>query len=169
MIHGAPFCATCKSEKLLDVRSGTDSAALNLASLGKRFVAFFLDRLLFTVPLIVLMFVGIFSMAGRKNSDPMIFVSGFAIGVFSFILGYVIYEALMLANRGQTLGKIVMRIKVVRIDGTAISAGQAWGRAVLRIVLSGILSLLNYIPAFATKEKTCIHDLVAGTRVVMVE
>jgi len=32
-----------------------------------------------------------------------------------------------------------------------------------------VLALLNYIPALATKEKTCIHDLVAGTRVVNVD
>src|ERR1043166_3448578 len=79
---------------------------------------------------------------------------------------YIAYEALMLGARGQTLGKMAMKIKVVRPDGTAISKGQAWGRSFMRQILASCLSIFNYLPAFFTKERTCLHDLVANTRVV---
>jgi uncharacterized RDD family membrane protein YckC len=59
-----------------------------------------------------------------------------------------------------------MKIKVVRVDGTAISTGQAWGRAFMRQILASCLSIFNYLPAFFTKDRTCLHDLVASTRVV---
>ena len=47
LIHGQPYCATCKSEKLLDVQSGTDRPQLPLATIGRRFAALMIDRLLF--------------------------------------------------------------------------------------------------------------------------
>jgi hypothetical protein len=36
----------------------------------------------------------------------------------------------------------------------------------MRQVLASCLSIFDYIPAFFTKERTCLHDLVANTRVV---
>jgi len=77
----------------------------------------------------------------------------------------VSYQALMLAARGQTLGKIALRVKVVNADGTDITASQAWGREVSRALL-GLLCIVDYIPLFFTNEKTAIHDMAAKTRVV---
>jgi len=60
---------------------------------------------------------------------------------------------------------MALKVKVVRPDGTPITGGQAWGRALSRALL-GFLYLVDYIPAFFTKEKTTLHDLIARTRVV---
>ena len=49
MIHGQPYCATCKTEKLLDVQSGTDRGQLALATIGRRFAAMWIDRMIFTI------------------------------------------------------------------------------------------------------------------------
>ena len=68
-------------------------------------------------------------------------------------------------KNGQTVGKMALRLRVVRPDGSRISNGQAWGRAVMRLVL-GCLFIVDYIPYFFTDEKTTLHDMVAGTRVV---
>ena len=67
--------------------------------------------------------------------------------------------------RGQTLGKMAMKIKVVRPDGTDISGGQAWGREVARLVL-GFLYIVDPLPALFTKDRRTVHDMLAGTRVV---
>jgi uncharacterized RDD family membrane protein YckC len=83
-----------------------------------------------------------------------------------WIIGQFVYEGLMLAARGQTVGKIAMKVKVVRPDGSDISTGQAWGRAAMRHVLVSCLCIINYLPAFFTLEKTTLHDMVASTRVV---
>jgi uncharacterized RDD family membrane protein YckC len=100
------------------------------------------------------------------SKDPESFGIFIFAAIFAVYLALIIYEGLMLAHRGQTLGKMAVKIRVVRPDGAPITKGQAWGRAILRGVLVHVLSLLNYIPALVTKEKTCIHDLVANTRVV---
>jgi hypothetical protein len=38
----------------------------------------------------------------------------------------------------------------------------------MRGVFVSFLSIINYAPAFFTKERTCIHDMAAKTRVVLV-
>ena len=77
-----------------------------------------------------------------------------------------VYHGAMLAARGQTLGKMALGIRVVNADGAPLSTGQAWGRAVLQQVFASCLSFLDYLPAFLTPERTCIHDMAAKTRVI---
>jgi len=161
-IRGNTYCATCKAEELLDLTSGVDQFTLDLAGIGRRFAALFIDSLLLSIPIVAIGIGMVFAVAGNKNFNP-IWVQPAAL--LAIVL-FVAYEALMLAARGQTLGKMAMKIKVVRADGLPLSAGQAWGRAFMRQILASCLSIFNYIPAFFTKERTCLHDLVANTRVV---
>lgn len=163
-IQGNSFCAACKSEQMLDIASGVNPNALELADIGRRFVAIFIDGCVIVLPFMILMVAMIFMTAsGNSNAPPPGLLTPI---VFLPAIGYVVYEGLMLAARGQTLGKMAMKIRVVRPDGQPISTGQAWGRAFMRQILASCLSLFNYLPAFFTKEKTCLHDLVANTRVV---
>lgn len=164
-IRGNSYCATCKAEQVLDLASGVDQSSLELAGVGRRFAALLLDGLILGVPFGIIFVVFIAFTVKNKDANaagPEVMVVFWIVALFA----YPIYEALMLAARGQTLGKIAMNVKVVRPDGTPITTGQAWGRAFMRQVLASCLSLFNYLPAFFTKEKTCLHDLVANTRVV---
>ena len=160
-IRGNTYCATCKAEQLLDLTSGVDQFTLDLAGIGRRFAAYLIDLMVLWVPLIVIGIAITVAVAG-KDFNP-IWIQPAAL--LAIVL-WVVYEALMLASRGQTLGKMAMKIKVVRADGMPLSAGQAWGRAFMRQILASCLSIFNYVPAFFTKERTCLHDLVANTRVV---
>ena len=158
-ISGQPYCATCKTEQLLDARSGVQPGVLDYASIGRRFGAAFVDGLLMWIPTAIM--IGALGMAAMRTR-----VNG--AWNFWFLLPSVIavtYQALMLAARGQTLGKMALKVKVVSPDGSNISTGQAWGREVTRAVL-GFLYIIDYIPAFFTKERTTLHDLAAKTRVV---
>ena|SRR5258706_10889296 len=165
-INGRPYCASCKNEQLLDVRSGVAVATtLDLADPGRRFVALFIDGLIIGLPFAVLMIVvmiGMFS-TNRFTPESMLWIQPLS---WLSIVAMLVYEGLMLGARGQTLGKIAMKIKVVRADGSDISTGQAWGRAAMRQVLVSCLCIINYLPAFFTLEKTTLHDMVASTRVV---
>ncbi|HKS22544.1 MAG TPA: RDD family protein [Thermoanaerobaculia bacterium] len=162
-IRGNTFCASCKAEQMRDLASGVDQSALELAGIGRRFGALFIDSLILSIPIIIVMVSVIaVTVSGKSNFNP-IWVQPAALVAVGL---YVVYEGLMLASRGQTLGKMAMKIKVVRVDGTAISTGQAWGRAFMRQILASCLSIFNYLPAFFTKDRTCLHDLVASTRVV---
>jgi uncharacterized RDD family membrane protein YckC len=160
-IQGNAYCAPCKAEQMLDLASGVNPMALDLAHVGRRLVAIILDGFVISVPMVII-FVIIVAAGAREEAIfgammPLLFLPSVI---------YIVYEGLMLGARGQTLGKMAVHIRVVRVDGAPITPGQAWGRAVMRAILASCLSLFNYLPAFLTKEKTCLHDLVASTRVV---
>jgi uncharacterized RDD family membrane protein YckC len=166
-IEGRPYCATCKTQQLLDVRSGVDATRADYAGVGRRFLAILVDGLITGIPgwIIIMVFLQDTFRSAATSATPQWFNPTF------YVLGLigVVYQALMLAAKGQTLGKMALKIKVVRVDGGDISAGQAWGRELLRFVLGAIPCLgvvADYLPAFMTKEKTTIHDLAAKTRVV---
>jgi uncharacterized RDD family membrane protein YckC len=161
-IQGRPYCATCKTEQLLDVRSGVDKSEIDLASPWKRFGAIFVDGLLINFPLyLIIMFVSFSAASQGSEPHPLLSFAGIPLMFVQFI-----YEGLMLSLKdGQTVGKMALKVKVVRPDGSSISGGQAWGRAAMKLVL-GCLWIVDYIPAFFTKEKTTLHDMVAGTRVI---
>jgi uncharacterized RDD family membrane protein YckC len=166
-INGLPYCATCKNETLLDVRSGVviGPTALNLASPLRRLGAFILDSLILGIPYAVIIGFTVFShlSGGQLRPETMVLVQLLNL---SIIVVFFVYEGFMLAARGQTLGKMAVGIKVVRPDGSDISTGQAWGRAAMRQVLVSCLCLINYLPILFTQEKTALHDMVASTRVV---
>jgi hypothetical protein len=121
-IAGNPYCATCKGEQLLDVRSGVDRTNLQYASIGRRFAAQFLDGLIICVPTIFVIMALAFSAAASGNSAPSpIFNLWF---IIPSILA-VIYEALMLKSRGQTLGKMAMKVKVTLMHRPLRRSGSA--------------------------------------------
>ena len=159
------YCATCKNEQLLDVRSGFDRSRLNFAGVLRRFAAQFIDGLIFNIPLMVVfitVIVGTVRHGGRQPPFWLNFIG------FPVIFVMLVYEGLMLQfKNGQTLGKMALKVRVVQADGSPITAGQAWGRAGMRVLL-GIFcaGIIDYIPAFFTDEKTTLHDMAASTRVI---
>jgi uncharacterized RDD family membrane protein YckC len=85
---------------------------------------------------------------------------------FMFAFGSVYYVTLH-ALFGQTVGKMVVRVQVVRTDG----GGLAVGRSILRsigYIVSGATLLVGYVIAGLRRDKRALHDLLAGTRVIYV-
>jgi uncharacterized RDD family membrane protein YckC len=163
-IQGRPYCATCKTEQLLDVRSGVDRTTITLASNWKRFGAIFVDGLIVGLPSYLLfILLPALTLAQQNDSAGAIVMMVMWI---PYILAQPTYEALMFQYKnGQTLGKMALKVRVVRPDGSPLTVGQAWGRAFAKLLL-GCISIFDYLPALFTAEKTTIHDLVAGTRVI---
>ena len=110
-INGRPYCASCKNEQLLDVRSGVTLATnLDLADPGRRFVALLIDWFITVLPFMVIMIVAMISIFSARNLTPesMLWFQPLS---WLWIIGQFVYEGLMLASRGQTVGKIAMKIK----------------------------------------------------------
>jgi len=66
--------------------------------------------------------------------------------------------------RGQTLGKMVFRIRVVMLNGAPLP----FGRSALRHLgswLSAVILGIGYLVAAFRADKRALHDLIAGTRV----
>jgi uncharacterized RDD family membrane protein YckC len=171
-LRGATYCAACKNQYVRDILSGIVPGALDLAAVGRRFLALWLDSMLTTMASYALLLPLIFgagalsATAGRGSEALTVLLM---VVMYPLLFGIpLVYEALMLRRRGQTLGKMALGLRVVTPNGNDISAGQAWGRAALRLAL-GTCLVIDYIPAFLTREKTCLHDLIAKTRVVRVQ
>ena len=163
-IGDLPYCAGCKTERLFDVRSGVYQEGLRLSGFWQRAGAYMLDYLIQMVAMYAVFIpVGIIGAMSTKTGDPSLWF----LLVYPISFAVVIsYEGLMLSlKNGQTVGKMALRIRVVRPDGTPISKGQAWGRAAMRLVL-GCLIIADYLVFFFTDERTTLHDITAKTRVV---
>ena len=142
------------------LREGATVAAGNyeLATIGSRFVAKILDSLI----LAALGFVVGITMASVASGSFVQIGANLAGNALSLI-----YSISFLGWRGQTPGKMAMKIKVVSPDGSPIGWGKAVGRPFAEI-LSGCLLAIGYLIAFWDNEKRTLHDRLAGTRVIKV-
>ena len=86
--------------------------------------------------------------------------------VFLVLNGYLLFQ------RGQTIGKVVVKTRIVDQSGNIPSFRRLLG---LRYIVIGIVSLIPIIGFFAAlvngvwifgKERRCLHDYIAGTWVV---
>lgn len=159
-IAGIPYCATCKTEQLLDVRSGVQSTVLDIAGIGRRLLAYLVDFvILYIVNSLVGFVIGVgigIAARGSQTAPAIAAIVGALIGLFVT----VIYDALFTASRGQTPGKIALTVKVVSEDGSQVRTGQAWGRAFAKLIpFAAFVALFN-------DERKGLHDMLAHTRVV---
>lgn len=97
-----------------------------------------------------------------------------AVGVWSvWALALFAVQIILLSARGQSVGKLLLGIRVVRVD-TGTNGGFL-RNVMLRIVAANALTPLPFVGTawvvldslmIFRKDQRCIHDFVAGTRVV---
>ena len=133
----------------------------DLASLGDRIIGRLLDGLVLAGYVIA-----IFLLIGFGNINE--FFSNNSWVIIFFILPIVFYDLLCeLLLNGQSVGKKVMGIKVISLNGAQPSLSQYLLRWTFRLVdfsLSG--SLVAVIMVAASEKKQRLGDLVAGTVLV---
>ena len=149
--------------------SGSSSDAKGLlASRGARLAAVLLDSVL-AILILIPLFVSIVLWAPSSEPSPMglLMLIGSVIG----FLAFVVYQFRLLLREGQTIGKRVMKIRIVDYqNGTVPAAGKIIG---MRYLVNGILGniplypIVDHILIFG-EERRCIHDFLAGTKVVQV-
>ncbi len=86
------------------------------------------------------------------------------VATFMFVFTGVYYVVLHAAF-GQTVGKMVARIRVERLDGRGLDPSTAIVRYA-GYFLSGVILLAGYLMAGVRHDRRALHDLLAGTRVV---
>ena len=87
------------------------------------------------------------------------------LGLLYFII-YIGYFAYLEGSRGQTIGKMITKIKVVREDGKPIDMNQAFTRNILRIIDGLIVYLIGAILIWRSNKKQRLGDNIAKTVVV---
>jgi uncharacterized RDD family membrane protein YckC len=157
------------------------------AGLGTRFVAWFVDNIIMWAVGIAIFFILICSgvitdtvlrdiiepgrEVARRPSDPSAGEPSQAvlyfIGLFLLVSGvgsFIYYGLSELFSRGQTIGKRMSGIRVVRLDGFALDPGGIFVRSIFRVI--------DHMPPFwlvplVTKKSQRLGDLVAGTVVIL--
>lgn len=163
-------------DRTLEVRT-PESIAFNyeLAGLGSRFLALIVDQAIQIVTLVAI-FVGIFMAAARMAPRQTLPAEDLKLGeslaiallviiVFIVLFGYfIVFEAVW---NGQTPGKKLLGIRVVRDGGYPIDFGASLIRNLIRVgeQLLGYY-ILAAISAVISPENKRLGDLAAGTIVV---
>lgn len=142
---------------------------LHYAGLGVRFAAlvidfFILSAIFFPVTRLA---KGIWIMSGSDHlwgygwliTDPLCLI---------FLVVIVLYFILLEGALGATIGKKLLGLQVVQVDGTRPGLKQAVIRNLLRIVDSlPALNILGVALILTSPEKARFGDRVAGTRVII--
>jgi uncharacterized RDD family membrane protein YckC len=153
----------------------------NLADRGARLLAALIDQVFVFVvclPGIVMLgsviFQAILNNGDIEDISPAQRVAG---GLLMF-LGLVIVGTVqiwMLSTRGQTIGKRLMSVRIVLLANNA-NPGFV-GAVLMRAVVPAIISAVPFVGAIFSlvdvcfifrDDRRCIHDLIAGTKVVKV-
>jgi uncharacterized RDD family membrane protein YckC len=146
-----------------------------LASWGSRLGAYFIDALILLIPAVVLTVIVVAIAAG---SDTGAIVTGI-LGFLAYLAVALIYAPVLMAregqNNGQTWGKQMLGIRVVRDNGQTMSFGWAALReiAVKGLAVTIASSIIPIIPWFLNffwplwdDENRALHDMIVSTHVI---
>lgn len=89
----------------------------------------------------------------------------FVIGLFGTAIG-IAYYVYFTGYGGQTPGKMALKLRVIRTDGTGIGYRRAFLREVVGKFLSGILLGIGYLMVGFDRKKQGLHDRIADTYVI---
>ena len=130
-------------------------------------------NILTMLPLLVAILQTPTKLPGSVSDLPWLGTSGYV--TIILLLGLTAAQTVLIARRGQSIGKVIVRTRIERTDGRA--AGFVRG-VVLRSWIFMVLRWLP-LPEFVTKgvflcdalfifrrDHRCLHDWIADTRVV---
>jgi len=134
----------------------------NLAGVGQRIAAYLIDTIVlisFYILIIYLLSLGKFD----KIFTSWAFVSVLA-------LPYILYyPILQYWNNGQTIGKQLVKIRIVKIDNTHPGIGDFLIRWVIRLFEINMIPGLGLIVMLMNEKKQRLGDLAAKTVVISEE
>jgi uncharacterized RDD family membrane protein YckC len=98
------------------------------------------------------------SMDDVRVLPPIPFVGFLALIAFTYV-------AIFTVAGGQTIGKMLMSLRVIGDDGRPLDAAGGMLRAAGCLLVPVTLGL-SYVPVLVTSDHRALHDRLAGTRVV---
>ncbi len=122
-----------------------------------RFISFLIDTIVLGVLIGVVGSILGFSVVSRT--------AGWGFGLLSFII-FLAYFTYLEGSKGQTIGKMVTKIKVVREDGEMINMNQAFTRNILRVIDGLLAYLIGAILIWRSDKKQRLGDRIAKTVVI---
>ena len=156
----AQFCTVC-GRTLTGIAAPAGTPPGRYAGFGRRLGAFLLDwTLVYVVPFIA----GAVWVTQRvpQPQDTWLVLLYPAV----FVMGWLYWAGLESSGLQATLGKRAFGLQVTDLAGQRISFGRATGRYFGKI-LSMMLVYIGFLMAAFTPKRQALHDIVAGTLVVL--
>lgn len=162
--YGTPFCVSCQKPFVRDQEADppetSPEAPGEFAGFFRRFFAFFFDVILLSV------LADLVSLSFSLGSGDRASQYGFNIpAVISFIL-FVLYFTFFTADEGQTPGKKLLGIRVVRFDGRDVSPRVSFFRTLGYLLSVFFGTLLGFLWVLWDRRRQAWHDKIAGTVVI---
>lgn len=134
---------------------------LTLASIPKRITAFVIDELLLSLLVIIALWD---RFENATDMQALIYVTN------SFVLEYmflkIAYQAFFVMQYGASIGKLIMKIKVIEIRTLANpNVLSALNRAIFRVI-SEMFFYLGFVWGMLQPSRQTLHDKTARTLVI---
>jgi uncharacterized RDD family membrane protein YckC len=130
----------------------------------------YLGMLTMIIPFAILMGVGMFSAimasGAEKFASSAIMIVVLVAFVLAIMTGMHCYFIYFEFKNGATPGKRIMGLKVVSVDGSRLTKGQAVYRELVRAYIDALLFLPALISISVTERRQRVGDLLAGTMVI---
>jgi uncharacterized RDD family membrane protein YckC len=150
------------------------------ATLPRRWLAALIDALvIIALAVLVLALFRLIANVGPYPDDPGLLarLAGATLAFVVIVVVALLYAPTVMARtNGRTLGKLALRLRVVRVDGEPMTFGRAALReAGIKVVLftlifgvitAGVLLVIDALWPLWDGERRALHDMLARTRVV---
>lgn len=146
-----------------EIESILHREGFTLADTKKRAMAFFIDEMLLSFLLIIALYD---NFSSAKNIEEWINITNQF--VLEFMMMKIVYQAFFVMQYGATIGKIVMKIKVIEIrtlDNPNVLSSL--NRAIFRVI-SEMFLYLGFLWGMMDPARQTWHDKTAKTLVVNV-
>jgi uncharacterized RDD family membrane protein YckC len=166
----------------------TSPGGYPLAEFTDRLVARLIDGLIlgaislvFVIPIYLVVFVSVIPTATVVNGEPEptaqdvfavlgpLLVAAALVAVLGLIAGYI-YEVETMFRTGQTVGKRVMKIRVIPLDpAAALTRGHAFKRFLVErgaALVPGMAWVDGLWQLWDKPHRQCLHDKFAATVVI---
>lgn len=146
----------------MDIENILDREGLKIAKDDKRILAFMIDDIIISLLITVVFYNQIIAFKGDVEGVRNLFSDMF---LYIFVI-IVLYQTIFTAMYGASIGKIICKIKIIKIDTLdKPNLFESFFRSLLRSVGCSLL----YIPllvAFAIPFRRAMHDIFSKTIVI---
>jgi uncharacterized RDD family membrane protein YckC len=173
-IGAVSVCPACKPTYVQKLREGAvpfvaaPAGPLRYAGFWIRAAAYMIDQLILgivSMPLTIYFVVKMQQAIQGGRMDWASYLTNWGLSSACSVLVSLLYTWLLVGRYGATLGKMLLKLKIVTPDGAKISYLRALGRFGGYFV-SSLPCMLGFLFPLWDAEKRALHDHMCHTRVI---
>ena len=141
---------------------GYTSTTLVPADLGKRIIAAIIDYAIIVALIVAVWIIWFIVMLALSRVPGLGALLSLVIWLALVAISFLYKPYFEVTKDGQTIGKRMQGIKVVKDDGTPVD----WGAALLRQLILSLLGIIELIVVLVQSDRKRLGDMLAHTMVV---